>query len=265
MFLYLISPSLNHRVFLIATDNRGAYILHRRCTSQGLALAAWPLFRGFRVLGEISMIANVYVDGFNLYFGSVRGTPYKWLDLNQVLAQVFPEISIKRLRYFTAKVTPRASDPDVLVRQKTFLRALRTIPKLSIHYGRYLENNVRMPLAADLRRGNVNMVEVVKSEEKGSDVNLATYMIDDAWRDDFEVAVLLTNDTDYLTPIKILRQRGYKLWILSPTTRPGRSPSPILENNSDRLEVIARETLRDCQFPATLTDHQGAFNKPADW
>jgi hypothetical protein len=26
----------------------------------------------------------VYIDGFNLYYGAVKGTPYKWLDLKSV-------------------------------------------------------------------------------------------------------------------------------------------------------------------------------------
>ena len=37
------------------------------------------------------MIASFYVDAFNLYFGSCRGTPYKWLDLAKLFAIIFPQ------------------------------------------------------------------------------------------------------------------------------------------------------------------------------
>ena len=30
----------------------------------------------------------VYVDGFNLYYGAVRGTPYKWLDLRALFTRI---------------------------------------------------------------------------------------------------------------------------------------------------------------------------------
>ena len=26
------------------------------------------------------MRTSIYIDGFNLYYGAVKGTPYKWLD-----------------------------------------------------------------------------------------------------------------------------------------------------------------------------------------
>ena len=52
---------------------------------------------------------------------------------------------------------------------------------LSIHYGHYLTPVTRMPLA-NPRRGGARTVEVVKTEEKGSDVDLATYLLLDAFQ-----------------------------------------------------------------------------------
>ncbi|MCH7521732.1 MAG: NYN domain-containing protein, partial [Candidatus Marinimicrobia bacterium] len=168
------------------------------------------------------MIANVYVDGFGLYYGSLKETAYKWLDIGKLCSEMYPELSIKRIKYFTAKVDPRRDDPGIQDRQKIILRALRTIPNLSIIHGRYRSHYVRLPSGDDYRRGIVNFVEVFKTEEKGSDVNLATYMMDDAYRKEIEVAVLISNDTDFLSPLKFLKGREVKVWILSPTTRPNR-------------------------------------------
>jgi hypothetical protein len=82
------------------------------------------------------------------------------------------------------------------------MRALETIPSLSIHYGHYLTHVTRMPLA-NPRRGGARTVEVVKTEEKGSDVNLATYLLLDAFRRDCDVAVVISNDSDLKLPIEI--------------------------------------------------------------
>ncbi len=211
------------------------------------------------------MIANVYVDGFGLYYGSLKDTVYKWLDIGKLCNEIYPELSIKRIRYFTAKVDPRKNDPGIQERQKAILRALKTIPNLSIVYGMYRSHYVRLPSGGDYRKGIVNFVEVFKTEEKGSDVNLATYMMNDAFRKEIEVAVLISNDTDFLAPIKFLKGRQIKIWILSPTIRPNRRPAPLLINRADRADEISVDKLRDCQFPTTLRDKDGTFSKPPNW
>lgn len=58
------------------------------------------------------MKVNVYVDGFNLYYGSVKGTPHKWLDFSAPCRLMLPRDHINRIRYFTAKVKPLPNDPD---------------------------------------------------------------------------------------------------------------------------------------------------------
>jgi hypothetical protein len=115
------------------------------------------------------MATNVYVDAFNLYYGSLKGTPYRWLDLGALCARLLPKDRINRIGYFTATVSARPDNPDAPQRQQVYLRALETIPGLSIHYGHYLTHVTRMPLANPPQRG-ARTVEVVKTEEKGSDV-----------------------------------------------------------------------------------------------
>lgn len=73
-----------------------------------------------------------------------------------------------------------------------YIRALRTIPNLSVHTGRYLSSKVRMK-----RADGFGIVEVLKSEEKGSDVNLASYLLIDAYRSDCDIAVVVSNDSRF--------------------------------------------------------------------
>jgi len=53
------------------------------------------------------LITNVYVDAFNLYYGCLKDTPYKWLDLGRLCRLLLPGYTIKRIRYFTAIVESR--------------------------------------------------------------------------------------------------------------------------------------------------------------
>jgi hypothetical protein len=81
----------------------------------------------------------VYIDGFNLYYGCVKGTPYKWLDINKLLQIVLPKNDITLVKYFTARVKPTPSDPDAPKRQSVYLKALKAhIPHLEIIEGRFL-------------------------------------------------------------------------------------------------------------------------------
>jgi hypothetical protein len=147
---------------------------------------------------------NVYVDGFNLYYGAVKGTPFKWLDLAALTAKLFPRNEINRIRYFTAIVDARPPDLQQPVRQQTYLRALRTISNLSVHLGTFRTLPVRMTLVHPPRRGP-KTAEVWKTEEKGSDVNLASYLLLDAFRKDCEVAIVFSNDADLKEPIAIAK------------------------------------------------------------
>ena len=110
------------------------------------------------------------VDGFNLSYGAVKDTPYKWLDLHKLCTLIFPKNELHRIRYFTALVKNTSADPTKSQRQQTFIRALETLPGLTVHYGSFLASKVRMPLVRPLPGRRT--AHVVKMEEKGSDVNL---------------------------------------------------------------------------------------------
>src|SRR5262249_52027714 len=153
---------------------------------------------------------------FNLYYGAVRRTPYKWLDLSALCRLLLPSYHIERIKYFTAHVQARPNDPDQSTRQQTYLRALRTIPHLDIILGHFLKNEVHMRLTPPLATGSA-FVRVIKTEEKGSDVNLAAHLLHDGHLHRYEAAVLLTNDSDLLEPVKMVRyELGLPVGIINP-------------------------------------------------
>ncbi len=212
------------------------------------------------------MKTNVYIDGFNLYYGCLKGTPHKWLDLDAFCRASFPppRNQINHIRYFTAHVTARPSNPLQPRRQQIDLRALRTIPHLTIHLGSYLEKPVRMPLHPPPATGPMT-VRVMKSEEKGSDVNLAAHLLVDAFDDDYEVAVVVSNDSDLAEPIRLVRQKFKKKVLILHPCRPGRKPSLELRKVATKSLLVDDSLLPGCLFPAKLTDVNGTIHKPARW
>ncbi len=92
------------------------------------------------------MKANVYIDGFNLYYGSLRKTEYKWLDLSAMCQNLLPSRSIGRIRYFTARIKSLPHDPKAPARQNDYLRVLSTIPNLNIDYGYFVSRSQSLPV-----------------------------------------------------------------------------------------------------------------------
>jgi NYN domain len=218
------------------------------------------------------MILNVYVDAFNLYYGCLMDTPYKWLNLRALSEAAFPADHIKDIHYCTARIRPNPHDPDKHVRQDTYFRALRTLPGLVIHEGSYSRKAVKMPLhPIPAPPTPATLVKVVKNEEKGSDVNLATWLLIDAFDKAFDAAVVITNDSDVAEPIHQVRKKfGYRVMILHSCSRPGRGPSIELRKavglrGGSTPLMVTDALLAASQFPATMTDAHGTFHKPAAW
>ncbi len=200
---------------------------------------------------------NVYIDGFNLYYGCAKGTPHRWLDLSALCSKLLPNNAIHRIRYFTALVSPRPGDPQQRNRQEIYLRALRTIPALTIHLGHFLSSKPWM-----MRADGQGKVQVLKSEEKGSDVNLASHLLIDCYRSDCDVAVIVSNDSDLAFPIEhVKRHLGKTIGILNPHERPSRELLPL----ANFFKPIRAAALAASQFPATMTDSLGVFHKPPGW
>jgi uncharacterized LabA/DUF88 family protein len=202
---------------------------------------------------------NVYIDGFNLYYGAVKGSPYKWLDLAALCNRMLPNDTIQSIEYFTAIVSARPYDLDLPTRQQVYLRALRTISNLTICYGSFLTHSCRMVLTGS---DPVKKVWVEKTEEKGSDVNIATHLLHDAYQRKFEVAVLVTNDSDLVEPVRVVRR---ELDLAVGILNPHQHHSAVLKTEATFMKRIRQSDVAACQFPPIMNDAKGQFHKPASW
>jgi len=208
------------------------------------------------------MKTMVYVDGFNLYYGAVKRTPYKWLNILALCNFLLPKNQIIGIKYFTAPVTARPNDPDQPNRQQIYLRALRTIPNLDIIYGHFLEHVISMPLANPVPGGQKH-ARVIKTEEKGSDVNIASHLINDGHKRRYDAAILISNDSDLAEPIKIVRNElKFPVGVLNPIPD---KPSHELRKYATFVKPIRKGVLSASQFPPILQDSIGTFYKPPSW
>jgi len=205
------------------------------------------------------MKAIVYVDGFNLYYGCLKKSSYKWLNLKKLCDLLFPHYKIEKIKYFTAPIKIRENDKDHdrPNRQQIYLRALKTIPEIEIIYGSFLSHTVLMKKA-----DNSGYINVLKTEEKGTDVNIASHVINDGHKGLYEVAVIISNDSDLVEPVKIVTT---ELDLLVTVVSPYKKNSFELKKTASSVRQIREGVLGVSQFEKVLRDSVGEFRKPLSW
>jgi uncharacterized LabA/DUF88 family protein len=196
----------------------------------------------------------VYIDGFNLYFGMKEAgfVNCKWLDLRKlVIGLLKPEQELKIIKYFTSRVS---NDPDKQKRQTTYIEALET-HNIKIFYGHY-QSDIR----ECKRCGSVWPVY----HEKMTDVNIATHMLVDAYQDNFDMAMLISGDSDLVPPINAVHKhfKQKRVFVAFPPKRHNASVALAAKGSI----FIGRKKLMDSQFPAIVMKKDGyKLQKPKEW
>jgi len=196
-----------------------------------------------------------YVDGFNLYFGlkSKGWRRYYWLNI-QMLAQnlLKPNQRLLLTKYFTARI---AGPPDKEKRQSTYIEALETLSEFQIFYGKYQLNPRQC--------SNCGFQDEVPNE-KMTDVNIAVEILKDAYQDEFDVALLISADSDLVPPVKTVRELfpNKRVVVASP---PGRY-SIGLANSASKSFVISRRNVAKSLLPEEIEKADGYILRcPALW
>lgn len=207
------------------------------------------------------MRVSVYVDGFNLYYRTLKNTPHRWVNLLALArTQVDAGDTITAVRYFTARVSPRAGDPDAPRRQQIYFSALQTVPEIQFHYGRFMSKTKRRPFVSN----PAIFVEIHDTEEKGSDVNLASHLLLDGCQDRYDMALVLSQDTDLIEPMRMVTQEIQKtlglVWL------DGKRPSQYMQGVASFVRHISTADLIAAQFPNPVIRPNGTpIAKPNSW
>jgi uncharacterized LabA/DUF88 family protein len=212
--------------------------------------------------------ARLYIDGYNLYFGALKGTPLRWLDPVAMSRHAFPSLEVVATKYFTARVVDEIGREGQARRQSLYWRALRSLPNLEIVEGKFRVRRVWARSATP----PPELVEVIRAEEKGSDVNLATHLIMDAIEERADVFIVVSGDSDLVAPIAALTRRLNKaVAVINPQRLSG--PNHRRCRGSRELKQAATyyrggltwAHLEKSQLPHLIKDDQGDFGPPPEW
>ena len=166
---------------------------------------------------------------------------------------------IQRIWYFTAVIAgPRRA------RQLTYLQALSSTPRVAIQYGRYKEKVVRCTVPDC---GCTGAREFRVPEEKGTDVNIAVQMLDDAYQGLAERMVLVSGDSDLVPAIRTVKQRFPKVQVIVyvPARDPRRGAARELRTAADKDKTLPLDLLRRAQFDVVVRTPKGSVLKPSAW
>jgi uncharacterized LabA/DUF88 family protein len=212
------------------------------------------------------MAALVYVDGFAVYHSCFRQSAErnhcKWLDLCALATALLPNEEIALVRYYTARVGDSPEDPYRATRQDTYLRALATLPRLQICQGNFVRSKREVRLVSAPPGVDPRQSAWVR-QEKRSDVALATHLLTDALDGAMSVALLVTNDSDFVDPIRIIRERfDVRVVVISPDDH----VSKRLAKSASHARPLDHSLLEACQLPDVVFDQDGRrITRPEAW
>jgi len=211
----------------------------------------------------------VYIDGYNLYYGLLKGTQNKWLDpVALARALLRDDHEIIAVKYFTAYIKTYPHDQAASERQNVYLQALSHMDKVKVVYGFYRKSNVLMPPLNGVCKACDQLehgcVRVVKLEEKKSDVNLAVSIMIDAAQTDADCFAIITGDSDQAGAVEAIRYH-YRKTVL--VFNPHEGDSIHLKRAASYYRNIPRDLPAKCQLPKEIPiGNQGnVIHRPDAW
>lgn len=196
-----------------------------------------------------------YVDGYNLYHGlrAKHWKRYYWLNIPALARQLLkPSQNLVLTKYFTTVVK---QPDDKRRRQAVFLEALQTLPDINLYYGQFLEEPVTCRKCGHT---------YITHHEKMTDVNISVELMADAFNDRFDLALLISADSDLVGPVKMVGQ-------LFPAKRlivafPPKRASYHLQQVANVTLHISHNELSKSLFPPVVMKPDGvALHRPASW
>jgi hypothetical protein len=202
--------------------------------------------------------AALYVDGFNLYHAldALKQPHLKWLNLFALGARILNrnQETLVKVRYCTAlKPGPDAADKNK--RHGEYITALKWF-NVKIHRGHFISDQIDCHECGHVWES---------PKEKETDVNIALLLLDDAYQNGFDVAYLLTADSDQGATARVLKKRFPEKRLVS-VVPPGMEASKAIMTYADQRYKLNEDIIEECLLPSIEYDpsRKGAvaFRRP---
>lgn len=225
------------------------------------------------------MKTSIYIDGYNLYYGVLRGTSYKWLDIFKLFQKIAteqnPQARLEKVKFFTAPVKANFSSRGQQATQSQALyhKALQT---------KYPDHIEIIEGYFQLSKGNFpiyqtpidkdNEIDVWRLEEKQTDVNIAVHLYRDVTIESYEQVIIISNDSDIVPALDFIKKDFSNTIIgaVLPKIKPkGKQPEGISKEIRKRADwtrhYILENELANSQLPLKVPTRKKTIFKPDYW
>jgi len=142
-------------------------------------------------MGDRTERVMIFIDGSNLYHSLKSFFSRTDLDIGKLSNKLLEKRRLIRIYYYNAKVGLK-EEPERYRDQQRFFASVNAIPYSELRLGRLVYNN--WPNSPPY--------------EKGVDIQLATDMITHSFKNNYDVAVLVAGDNDYVGALQSVKDNG---------------------------------------------------------
>lgn len=168
----------------------------------------------------------IFIDGSNLYHSLKENFKRTDIDMGKLAEKLLEKRRLIRVYYYNARVG-RKEEPERYVRQQSFFDSITSTPYFELRLGRLVYQN--WPHSPPY--------------EKGVDIQLATDLLTHSYKNNFDVAVLVAGDNDYVGALQAVKDNGKNVEVaLFGKER----TSKALRDVADRVVEIDGRFLRNC-------------------
>ncbi len=224
----------------------------------------------------------IYIDGYNLYYSRLKGTPYKWLDIaalfrDRILRAQDPSAQVVAIKFFTSPVKANyARHGEASTHAQTqYHRALEAKEPglVQIIKGFHIFEPSSLPAyQPDVAPSKDHVASVWLIEEKQTDVNLALHAYRDAVRGVVDHLVICSNDSDMEPALRMIREDvpEIKIGLVMPLRESSATEGKVPNKRLTPLAHWVRRYVRDeelaqSQLPQNVNTKKKPATKPEHW
>jgi len=168
----------------------------------------------------------IFIDGSNLYHSLKNHFSRTDLDIGKFCRKMVGRHDLVRIYYYNARVG-RKEEPERYKRQQSYFTGVNAIPYTELRLGRLVYTNWPN----------------VPPYEKGTDVQLATDMLTHSYKNNYDVAILVAGDNDYVSAIQAVKDNGKHVEI---ALFGKEGTSRQLRSVADKVININKQMLKNC-------------------
>ena len=137
----------------------------------------------------------IFIDGSNFYHSSKKLNVVDRINFQKLISELTGDRELVRVFYYNSSLDISVN-PKIYWKQQKFFNVLKNIQKVKVIL---------------CKQRKVVRDEKIDYEVKGDDTHLVSDLVGEAYENLYDVAIIVSGDEDFVSPIKRVRKLGKKI------------------------------------------------------